>query len=237
LLILIVPAVLAVELLAAFPKVPRWAIWALRLAIVGSGARILLHGSIYLTDVAGPGTAEWSTTQAWMILGSLAAAEAIIWILLALLARRAPGVSVVACLAAATGVSAVTIMLSGYATGGQAGLPLAAALLGGSAVAAVLPGPARQTAPIGVAVVGLFSLLVMGRFFGELSSTHAIVLFAVLLLAWLPELPRGVVRVLLVGIVASAVLVDAARRFAAESGPATPGSEESSTEDYQELGR
>ena len=43
--------------------------------------------------------------------------------------------------------------------------------------------------PLGVAVVGLYSLLVIGRFFGELSSTHAIVLFASPLLAWLPELP------------------------------------------------
>ena len=34
-----------------------------------------------------------------------------------------------------------------------------------------------------------YSLLVVGRFFGELSSTHGILLFASPLLGWLPELP------------------------------------------------
>ena len=141
----------------------------------------------------------------------------------------------------------VTIMLSGYATGGQAGLPLAAALMGGSAVALVLPGPSRQTAPIGVAIVGLFSLLVIGRFFGELRSAHAILLFGAPLLAWLPELPRlrrlppwarGLARVLLVAIVVAGVLVDAARKFAAESGPpAVPGSEKPSNPEDLYYGR
>jgi hypothetical protein len=245
-LVLVIPAVLAVELLAAFPKVPHWLTWALRAAVVVCGARVLLHGSSYLADLAGPGTRAWSPALSWLILGALAAAEAMVWVLLVLLDRRAPGIATVAGLALTVGGSALTIMLSGYATGGQAGLPLSAALLGGSAVALVLPGAARQTAPIGVAVVGLFSLLVIGRFFGELRTDHALLLFAAPLLAWLPELPRlrqlpprgrGLARVLLVGVLVAAVLGDAARRFAAESGPTAPGSKEPSIEDYMDYGR
>jgi hypothetical protein len=148
-------------------------------------------------------------------------------------------------LAIAVGGSALTIMLSGYATGGQAGLPLSAALLGGAAVAMVRPSPGGSVAPIGVGIVGLFSLLVIGRFFGELRTDHAIILFTAPLLAWLPEVPRlrrlppwarGLIRVLVVGVVVGAVLGDAARRFAAESGPAQPG-KEPSIDDYLNSGR
>ena len=79
-------------------------------------------------------------------------------------------------------------MLSRYASGGQIGLPMAAGLLGASVAALVLPGPSRGTGPIGVAVVGLFSLLVIGHFFGELTTAHAILLLCTPLLGWLPEL-------------------------------------------------
>ena len=38
-------------------------------------------------------------------------------------------------------------------------------------------------------MVGLFSLLVIGHFFGELTTAHAILLLFAPLLGWLPELP------------------------------------------------
>jgi hypothetical protein len=236
LLILVIPAVLVVELVAAIPHMPQWLPWVIRLVVAGSAARVMLHGSSYLADLGGPEARLWSPAQAWLILGLLGAALATVWIVLALLARTAPGVSLVVSLAVATVASALSIMMSGYATGGQAGLPLAGALLGGSIVGLVLAGAKRQTAPLGVGIVSLFSLLIMGRFFGELLWAHAVVLFCAPLVAWLPELPgvrrmppwaRGIARVVLVGIVVSGVVGDAARRFAAESSPAsTPGSPE-----------
>jgi hypothetical protein len=151
------------------------------------------------------------------------------------------------CLGLTLGGSALTVMLSGYATGGQAGLPMSAALLGAAAAALVLPSPDRPRAPIGIGLVGLYSLLIIGRFFGELRWAHAILLFVAPWLAWLPELPRlrrwpswarGLARVLLVGVLVGAVLGDAARRFAAESGPpGADGSNEPSAEDYLNSGR
>src|SRR5690348_7044502 len=36
----VIPAVLLIELLAAFPRLPRWLIWALRIGVAGLGARI-----------------------------------------------------------------------------------------------------------------------------------------------------------------------------------------------------
>ena len=46
---LVIPAALLVELLVAVPRLPRWLIWLLRLALAGLGARVLLHGSMYLS--------------------------------------------------------------------------------------------------------------------------------------------------------------------------------------------
>lgn len=246
LLVLVVPAVLLVELLGAIPRLPRWLIWTLRIAVAGLGARVLLHGSMYLTGPAGPESSAWTATQTWLILGAIAAAETAVWVLLAALAWRSPGASLPMALAIAIGGASVTVMLSAYVAGGQAGLPLSAAILGGSLVALVMPDASRSVAPIGVAVVGLSSLLVIGCFFGELRTDHAVLLGVAPLFAWLPELPRlrrlrpwtrGVLRVLLVALVVSGVVADAARRFIGKTGPAAaPGANEPSLEDYMNLG-
>jgi hypothetical protein len=243
---LVIPAALLAELLAAFPRLPRWLIWALRIAVAGLGARILLHGSMYLAGPAGPGSSAWTAPQTWLILGSIGAAEAAVWTLLVLLARRQAGATLPIALAIAVGGAAMSLMLSAYLVGGEAGLPLSAALLGASIVALIFPDASRSAAPIGLAVVGLASLLVIGRFFGELRTDHAVLLFAAPLLAWIPELPqlrrmrpwvRGLLRVLLVGLVVSGVVADAARRFIGKTGPAAaPGSQEPSLEDYMNSG-
>jgi hypothetical protein len=244
---LVFPAVVVIELLAGFPSLPRWLIWPLRLMVVVGCAPVLLHASSYLTDLAGPGTREWSTAHAWLILGGLAAALAGVWALLTLLARRAPGLSHPVCLAGTIAGASVTVMLSGYASGGQIGLPLAAALLGASVAALVLPGPSRGSGPIGVAVVGLFSLLVIGHFFGQLTTTNAILLFCAPLLGWLPELPylhrlplwaRGLARVILVGALVSTVVIHAQMKFVEDfRSPSGSAPKESSIQDYMDFGR
>ena len=166
-LLLVIPAVVLVESLACVSRISPWLVWALRGLVVAANARVLLYGTSYITDVAGPGTSEWSTSQAWLIFGGLAALEAAVWALLALLARRVSGPSVPISLAIAIGGAGVTIMLSGYTTGGQAGLPLAAALLGATTAAAGFSRLVRGGGPPGVLIVALFSLLVVGRFFGR----------------------------------------------------------------------
>ena len=243
---LVIPAVLVVELLGAFPRVPRWLIWTLRMTVAGLGARVLLHGSMYLAGPAGPGSSAWSAPQAWLILGSIAAAEAAVWVLLARLARRPAGASLPIALAVAIGAASMTVMLSAYLAGGQAGLPLSAAVLGASLAALAFPDASRSIAPIGISVVGLGALLVIGRFFGELRTDHAVLLLAAPLLAWLPELPRlrrlppwgrGLLRVLLVGLVVSGVFADAARRFIGKTGPTASGAGEPSIDDYMNSGQ
>jgi hypothetical protein len=230
---LLLPVTIVVELLAAFPRVPRWLILPLRGAVATSAAGILLYGSSYLSDIAGPGTREWSPVQAWLILGGLAIALAGVWTLMEQLSHRAPGAAHAVCLAGTSAGAALTVMLSGYATGGQIGVPLAAALLGAMAAALVLRRTPKAIGPLGVPIVALFSLLVIGHFFGELTWLHASVLFFAPLLGWLPELPllrrmppwaRGLSRVVLVAAVVSAVVVHAQTKFVEASNMA-PGSE------------
>ena len=247
LLAVIIPAVLGVELLAAFPKVPRWLVWPLRLVIAAGVARVLLHGSGYITDHAGPATSEWSPTQQCLIYSGLAVIGTAVWVGMDLLARRSPGMSVPLCLAVVIVGSAVTVMLSGYATGGQSGLPLAAALVGSTAAAALLPQSSPKTAQLGVPIIGLFSLLVIGRFFGDLTTMHAILLVFAPLLAWIPELnyprplpswARGLLRLILVGALVSVVLVQAQRKFAQDfQAPSASGSKDPSLDDYTNYGK
>jgi hypothetical protein len=84
-----------------------------------------------------------------------------------------------------------------------------------------------------VAIVLLYSLVVIGRFFGELSSAHAILLFGSPLLAWLPELPlvrrlprwaRELTRVVLVSLFVAAIVGLEVKHFV-ESSPASADSE------------
>jgi hypothetical protein len=246
-LAMVLPAVLVVELLAAIRHVPRSLVLPLRSAVAASCAGILLYGSSYLADVGGPGTQEWSPLQAWLILGGLALTLAGEWACLGSLARRVPGLSHAVCLAGTSAGAALTVMLSGYATGGQIGLPLAAAVLGAATAVLLLPRAARKTGPIGVAVVGLFSLLVIGHFFGELTAAHGILLFCAPLLGWLPELPyvrrmavwaRGLARVILVGLAVTGVVVHAQQKFTeATNGSADSEQPEPTIQDYGDPGQ
>jgi hypothetical protein len=234
LLFLVLPAVVAIELLATLSRMPRWITWALRVALAAGVAPVLLHGSSYLSDQAGPGTADWSTAQASLVLGGLAAFLVAVWALLTMLSARVPGVSTAVCLAIASAGAGLAVMISGYMSGGQNGLALAGAIAGAAVAALALRWSSRGARPLGVAIVGFYSLVVIGRFFGELSTTHAVLLFGSPLLAWLPELPlvrrlprwaREVMRVLLVGLIVSAIVTAEVRNFT-ENSPAAADSED-----------
>jgi hypothetical protein len=244
-LFVLVPATVVVECVAAFGSVPRWAAWLLRLLIAAGAAPLLLYNSIYLTGLASPGSRPWSPGEAGLTLAALAAALATVWAALARLQAAAPGRSVPLALAGACGGAGVVVMLSGYLTGGQMGLPLAAALAGATVASLALPGAPGGDAPIGLGVVGLFGVLVVGHFFGTLTPTQAVLLFFAAALCWLPEAPplrrlrswaRGTARVALVLIPVAFALAEAKQRFDAES-QATSSSQEPSLQDYLDYGK
>ena len=246
LLFVLFPAVCAVEVGAAVAGRFRWLAWLPRPIVAAGAARLLLHNTVYLEDLAGPGTREWSPASTWPILAGLAVALAGTWAALALLARRSGGRSVCLALALACGGSAVVIMLSGYASAGMLGLPLSAALLGVGLASLLLSGPADLQGARGVGVVGLFGLLVLGRFFGELNTLHAVLLFGAPLLGWLPELPflrrpgprlRAVAGVVLTVVPLIVALTLAYRQFAADSVGTSGNPDEASVRDYPDDGK
>ncbi|HMC88041.1 MAG TPA: hypothetical protein VKI17_00770 [Gemmataceae bacterium] len=247
LLFVLAPAAVGVEIIAAALRRAAWMGWLLRLALAAVAARIILHNSSYITDLAGPGSREWPVGQTWIILLGLAGALAAIWALLSLLLARSSAWSVPATLALVAACAGVTIMLSGYASGGQLGFPLAAAL-GGAAVASLVLGRNPDLRGVlGVGMVTLFALLLAGRFFGKLTTVNAALLFAAPLLGWLPELPyvrrlgprtRGSMRVVLAAVPLLLALILANQKSEADAAsPSTPGSKETSIEDYLNFGK
>jgi MFS family permease len=238
-LYLLLPAVLVIEVAAAFPYLPRWMAWVLRVLLAGAAPRLLLHGSIYLADSAGTDPNDWTPTQTYLLLGGLSAALLAVWAALAFLMHRTGERFTPLTLSSACAGAAVTIMF-GYLTGGELGLPLAAALAGAGLAALVLPGRGQEIGVLGVGIVGLFGLLVLGRFFGNVTTPHATLLFAAPLLCWLPELPgvrriwpwlRGMLRVALVLIAVALVVAQAHRQFEEDS-KSSHNPDEPTVEDY-----
>jgi hypothetical protein len=247
LLLLVLPAVVAVEVVAAFPWRRRWPVWLVRGLVAAGAARVLLHGSVYIAH-SGSGSSEWTPGQTWLILGGLAAALAGVWALLTYHVVRRPGRVVPLSVALACTAAALTVMLSSYASGGMLGLALGAALAGALLASLALPSPVDVRGVLGVGVVGLFALLIVGRFFGELTSLNAGLIFAAPLLCFLVELPyarklgprlRALVMVTLVAAPLFLVLKSAHRTFEEEwSAPSSStGIPEPTMQDYLDYGK
>jgi hypothetical protein len=237
-LLVLAPATVLAEVMAASRS--RWVGWILRAAVAILAAPVLVHSSSYVTDLSGPDSREWTAKLTVAIFASLATALFLAWVLLTWLANRASRSAAVAVAIAAAG-AAVTVMLSGYATGGQLGLPLAAAVGVFAFIGGRHPGGA-----VGVAVVALFSLLVIGKLFAGLTTLNAVVLFTAPLLACVPELSwfrrlrprtRGGLRVALTAIPVALVLCLAQQKFAADSAGPAAGSNEPALSDYLDYGR
>ena len=167
LFLVVLPAGAIAELVCAlFPRRPGVG-WLLRIVVAMLAARIVLHGSIY----------AWQTTGMTMAVGCAV-------LLVGTTARRGVarwgGGWVVLALAAVAAAAGLTIMLSGYATGGQGALPLAAALIGGWVGARVSGRPADASLghAVHLAVLLLWGLLVSARFFAELTTLHLVLLGA-----------------------------------------------------------
>lgn len=238
LLLMVLPAAALAELSAL---VSTRAGWALRCVVASLAAPLLLHGSTYTTDLSGPGSRTWSTAQASLIFAMLTLGLLGAWAALQRLAVRTVGSTPLWCIAGATLGAGLVVMLSGYASGGQLGIPFGAALAGVALGATIRKGKPALESALGVGVVGLFALLVVGRLFAELTNVNAALLFAAPLLGWLPELMRTRPRLragLGLGLAALPVavaLVLAQQKFAANSRP-QPGSA-GSLDDYIGFGK
>jgi hypothetical protein len=229
-LTIVVPAALAIELIAGFDQVPRWSVWLLRVGLAAATPRVLLHGSVYLH---GSGN-DWNTSQAIAALALSGALLAGVWGLLSWLSQRSPGISIPFALSLATQCAGLTVMMAGYIKGGEAAFPLTATLVATTLAAKLIskrtgvPAHLSATATIGIGVVGLFGLLYIGRFFGRLSTGCALTILLAPLLCWLTETPHlrsrkpwivGSLRLMLVAIPLVVVLAMAKREFDRKMAP------------------
>jgi hypothetical protein len=241
-LLLVMPAAFAVESLAAIAWLPRWLVGSLRCILAAAVAPTLLYGSTYLTD--SQSADNWSPMQRLAILGGMAATLTVEWGLLTLLQRRAMGRSLPFALALTCAAAGVTVVFSGCISGGLLAFPLVAGLIGAAAASLFLPASPNATGWLGLGVVGLFSVLVSARFFADLSTVQAVLLFSVPLLGWLPELPgirrlrvswRGFMRTALIAAAALVVAGQALLKSSADA-PTTPAEVES-IQDYLDFKR
>jgi hypothetical protein len=223
LITIVMPATIVIELIAGVRRVPRWLAWSLRMVLAAAIGRILLHGSVYLAGSPG----QWTALEAGIALAVSSALLAAHWCLLSWLSERRWGVSIPLALSMACLCGGITVMMAGYVAGGEAAVPVAAALVGATIAASFIAqdrnshGGGAQGA-IGIGVVGLFGLLFIGRYFGGLTTGRALTVFFAPLMCWATELPvlRGrkpwevcALRLLLVAIPLVVVLALAKRDF------------------------
>jgi hypothetical protein len=229
-LTVVVPAALSIEFLAGLQRVPPKLSWFLRTILAAAIPRILLHDSVYLSSTDGP----WTSRQAGAVFVVGSGLLVLAWSLLSWLSRRSPGSTLPIALSMAILCSGATIMMAGYLKGGASAFPLAITLIVTTVsvrLTASRSAPANHLGTeviLGIGVVGLFGLLFIGRFFGELSNGSSLAILLSPLLCWVTELPLlrnrnsgvvGTVRLIVVAIPLLIVLTEAKLDFDREMAP------------------
>jgi len=221
---IVVPLVLAVELIAGFPFVPRGVAWFLRISLAATIPRILLRGSVYLSGSVDDWPLWWSNAT----LAVSAVVLAGFWGLLSSLSQRSPGISIPLAIVLAIQCAGLNVMMAGYIKGGAAAFPMAATLAATTLVAWIITKRSSVPVILGIGVVSLFGVLFVGRFFGRLSTGCAIAMLLAPLLCWVTEMPLlrhrkpglvGLLRLMLVAIPLVIVLTLAKQNFDRDMAP------------------
>jgi len=221
LLLILLPCLFLLEIAAGLPQLPRVIAWGLRCAFAAAAPAVLLYGSVYLS-----GSEDYPFVPALLQLAVAAGLLIAVWGGMAWLSHRRPGVTLPVAVCMAVQAAGAAIMLAGYIQGGAAAIPLVGVVLAVAVVARIY---SIRTAPVllSVAVASLFCLLFTGAYFGEISTTCALVLLASPLLCWLTELPLlprrpwliGTLQIVLVAIPLVIVLVLAKQAFDRDMAP------------------
>ncbi|PAY17049.1 hypothetical protein CKO51_23755 [Rhodopirellula sp. SM50] len=241
LLTVVLPAALLIEWIAASPALATRFAWGLRIGLILLTPRILLHGSVYVSDPE-----AWTAWQAAISFGVCWALLASCWGLMFTLGSRRPGISIPLSLGLAIGSAAATVMMAGYLKGGEAAMPMVAALLATAVVVWGMArrrrgvsgdGPSTRTPTAGsvlppvliaVGVIGLFGVLFIGHFFGRVSGGRAVAICLAPLLCWVTEIAAlkhqrpwvvGTIRLCLVAVPLVITLALAKRDFDRDLAP------------------
>ncbi|MEI8383694.1 MAG: hypothetical protein WCJ09_26505 [Planctomycetota bacterium] len=215
-LVIIIPALLGIEFIAAAQSIPARLTWILRLSLAAAVPRILLHDSVYLS-----GPTAWTIWHSLLILslGSLLLAS--VWLLLVRLFERSADASIPLSLSVAILGAGLSVMMAGYIKGGATAFLLVSVLVATTFATRVTR---NRQAPVilGIGVVSLFSVLFIGTFFGRLPLDRAFALGLAPLLCWATEWKRssdrngwfvGLIRLMLIAIPVIVVLILMKRDF------------------------
>lgn len=241
---IVLPLVALVETLLSAARPTRWWAVLLRALVASSVYPILLYGSVYLAGTPSAGQHGRQPIDTVLMLGGVGAAITVAVLALAARGSRPTGPFELCCLGLATAAAGLTTMLSGYLTGGQLALPIAAVMMVACGMSFGRPiGPAVSS----VGFVSLAGILIIGHFFGSLTAVHAIVLSAAPFVCWLvnrvPQerlLPwhRGILSLGMTTVLLACVVWQAQRQFSAAYATSRPGAAESPrVQDYLNFGR
>lgn len=189
LLTILLPLAVAIDAALFAIKRP-WIAGVLRLAMAASISPALLYRTSYLADLAGPGSAEWSTSVAALHLLSTAAIVVLVWTSLAKWQSRTTDTALAAVLAITAVAAGVTVVLSGYLLGGLVGVIWASALTSIAVASVAFDRPQAHGQFLAVAMLGIGGVLVMGRYFGALALPQALAIAFAPTMVWLGEIPR-----------------------------------------------
>ena len=224
-------------------------VFVARLLLFSLAGRILLHDSVYLTAINHSSRDALLIEHMSGILVAGALGLIIMWLALTRISQRSESSSIAFSISLSILCAGCTTMMAGYIKGGSAALPLAAALVATALSARLVNGPTGSgminfSGIIGIGLTGLFSLLWIGRFFGQLTTTSAIVIFLAPLQCWITEAPvirrrtpmqKVVIRIVAVAIPLAIIMVQAKREFDEKMAPLLV--DLTSATDVQEFGR
>lgn len=177
-LVIVIPTLLGLEFISAARSFSARLTWCLRLSLAVAVPRILLHDSVYLN-----GPTAWTTSQSLLVLLLSSLLLASVWLLLIRLLEQPADVSIPLALALVLLGAGLSVMMAGYIKGGAAAFLVASVVVAASTATSVTR---NRQAPVtvGIGVMGLFSVLFIGTFFGRLPVDLAVVLGLAPLLGW-----------------------------------------------------
>lgn len=185
LLCLVLPGGLAVEallfqILRGSSRTVRSRQFVIRFVAALAGVFTLLYGSVHLQTplTSWDGAVVRVTLLGWSFWLALA------WQAVSDVSQREPRLVVPWTVAITIQVAGVLIMMAGYLKGGAAAAPLAAAIAGAGWWGTRARGPESLAAVAGLGVMMLFGLVLIGRYFGGLTTGVALTLCSVPLITW-----------------------------------------------------
>jgi|GEM_PF-4444536 len=187
--ILLMPAAAVAWLITSLSGKARWVGVALIVAVIAGAMPVLLYKSIYISNIAGPDSREWSTAEVigWMTLVPLVMLISISGT--TTLIHRHHGRIWPWVIGTVLWFTGLMNAFNGSESIGQLAMSGSGAVLGVAVLAIFLRRSVSESFVAGPAILMLAALVICGRFFGTLATWQAVALLAAPLLGWIAAVP------------------------------------------------